>query len=186
MINKKIILGFVGPLASGKGTSAQYLKDKYQGEIFKFSTVLRDILDRLYLKQNRQNLQTLSTVLRQNFSQDILSKVIFEDVNNSQNNLIIIDGIRREEDIKYLKNLPNFILISIDADLKIRYQRLIKRNENSDDKNKTLEQFKLDNQQEPEQKIKIIAEKAQEKINNNGSFTDLYQQLDLIVKKYGY
>ncbi|MEK7625108.1 MAG: AAA family ATPase, partial [Patescibacteria group bacterium] len=66
----KIILGFVGDLASGKGTICKYLKEKYGTESYRFSTMLRDILKRVYLENSRENLQRLSTVMRENFGQD--------------------------------------------------------------------------------------------------------------------
>ena len=140
----KIILGFVGPIASGKGTVCQYLKEKHQAEVYRFSTMLRDVLDRLYLTQSRQNMQNLSLVLRQTFGDDLLASVIAQDVKNSQVKTIAIDGVRRNPDIKYLKNLPGFYLIRIIAEQKTRFERIVKRSENADDTKKTLAEFQQD------------------------------------------
>jgi len=59
---KKIILGFAGEIASGKGTAAKYLAEKYGSGYFRFSTILRDVLKRLYLDESRENAQKISTV----------------------------------------------------------------------------------------------------------------------------
>ena len=117
----KIILGFVGPLASGKGTICQYLKEKHGASVFRFSTMLRDVLNRLYLEISRDNMQNLSSALRQTFGDDLLASVIANDVKNEKNEFIVIDGVRREPDIKYLKDFPNFYLIEIKADQKINW-----------------------------------------------------------------
>ena len=76
----KIIIGLIGSIASGKGTVAKYLKEKYQAETFKFSKILRDMLKRAYLDQNRDNLIKISLALREAFGQDILAKIISREL----------------------------------------------------------------------------------------------------------
>ena len=71
----KIIIGFIGKLSSGKGTACSYLVEKYQAQIVMFSQSLRDILDRVYLSHTRENMQKLSQILREHFSQDILANI---------------------------------------------------------------------------------------------------------------
>lgn len=180
----KLILGFTGQIASGKGTAVAYLQEKYNASTYRFSTMLRDVLDRIYLEQNRENLQKISQILRENFGQDTLARVMAEDVKNDNDKIIAIDGIRRPSDVEYLKKVPGFILVHIFADVEKRYERITQRRENTDDKQKTLEEFKEDHKKEPEQKIAEIAEDAQEEVDNNGSFEDLYKQLDELVAKY--
>jgi len=79
--------------------------------------------------------------------------------------------------------LPEFYLIYVTADLEKRYARLIKRRENEDDKNKTLEQFKLDNKAEAEQQISEVAKIANYKIDNNNSIEELYEQAEKIISE---
>ena len=177
----KIILGFTGLIACGKGTATQYLKEKYQAETFRFSTMLRDVCSRLYMEHSRENLSGISTVLREFFGQDLMAKVMAKDVENSQAELIVVDGIRRMEDVKYLRVLPNFKLVSIESEMKIRYQRLLKRDENSDDQNKTWEQFQADHQLETELTILDTMKAADIVIINDGSLEDLQKQLDKLV-----
>ncbi len=177
----KIILGLVGEIASGKGTVVNYLASKYNASQHKFSTSLRDLLQRLYLEVNRQNMQNISTVLREHFGQDLLAKVIAEDVASDKNQFIIIDGVRRFSDITYLKKIPEFKLIYVQTDIKKRYERIIERQENTDDQFKTFEQFEKDNQAETEQEILKVAEIADYVINNNGTTEELHQQVNEII-----
>ena len=79
---KKTIIGLVGELASGKYVTKKYLAENYVASCHRFSSILRDVLSRLYLPIVRANLQKLSTALRQNFSEDIFAKIIAEDVKN--------------------------------------------------------------------------------------------------------
>ncbi len=159
---KKIILGFAGEIAGGKGTAAKYLIDKYGS-----------------------GSQKISIALRQNFGEDILSKVISKDVENDGHEIIAVDGVRRLSDIKYLKGLPGFRLVYIEADIGKRYERIVLRGENVDDKNKTFEEFKKDNEGETETQIKGLKEHADFMVDNNGTIGELYEKIDGIVEKCG-
>lgn len=177
----KIILGFTGLIASGKDASKKYLEEKYGAPSFRFSTILRDVLNRFGAPVSRDNMITLSTWARATFGQDLLAKVIADDVKKSAEKMIIVDGIRRLPDIEYLSRLPGFYLISIDADPKIRYERAVKRNENPGDAEKTLADFMADHQRETEITIPEVMAVAQYKLDNNGTFAQLYTQIDKII-----
>ncbi len=181
MPTNKIILGLVGEMAAGKSTVTQYLKEHYSAVTFRFSDMLRDILDRIYVEPERHNLQILSTFIRQNYSEDIMSKVIAKDVQNSSARVIITEGIRRPSDIVYLSQLPGFHIIAINTDERTRYERIVQRRENPDDANKTWEQFRAEGQQESEQKIKEIAARADFMIDNNGTTEELHKQVEKII-----
>lgn len=183
MANNRIIIGLVGKIACGKGTVAEYLIKKYQAASYRFSTPLRDVLDRLYLEITRKNMQNISKALRGEFGEDLLAKVIAGDVGNENNNLMVIDGIRRLSDIKYLKDLPEFKLVKVETDSKIRYERLTSRAENTDDTKKTYEQFLADEQQETEMTIPEVMEQAKFTLTNNSTLEDLQQQIDNLIKE---
>jgi dephospho-CoA kinase len=178
----KKVLGFTGLIASGKGTACKYLSEKYGAEGFRFSTILRDVVDRVYIPQTRENLQNISQVLRENFSQDILSKAIAEDVKKAKSEIVVIDGVRRWTDIEHLKNIPGFQLVSLNVDAKTRYERLTKRGENEGDTSKTWEAFQKDSGAEAEVHIIEMIEKADTIIDNNSTMEDFYKQLDKLVK----
>ncbi len=184
MPTNKIIFGLVGPLASGKGTSAAYLKQKYQASAYRFSTMLRDLLDRIHLKKNRDNLIKMSEAIREKFGEHIMAKTMAADAEKDAGHIVVIDGIRRQADIEYLSKNPGFILVSIDADIETRYDRLTKREENTDDNEKTFAQFKADHQRSTELTIPRVMKQADDHIDNNGSISDLHLQLDNLIKKY--
>ena len=179
-----LILGFTGLPASGKGASAKYLTEKYRAGNFRYSTILRDLLHRLSLPESRDNLIRLSEIIRHEFGEDTLAKAIAQDAANSGQSLIIVEGIRRLADIKHLAQLPNFVLVEIFADIKIRYQRLKIRGENADDNTKTFEQFQADHQRSTELSIPEVVAQATEHLDNNGSLNELYKKLDNLVTKY--
>lgn len=179
----KIILGLVAELAGGKGTVSKYVVEKYGGSSHRFSTMLRDILSRIYLPDSRENMQRLSTILRQNFGEDTLAKVMAEDVKKDKHKVIAVDGVRRPADIKYLKKILGFKLVFIETSIENRFERIKKRGENPDDSTKTLEQFKKDQEGEADAQIRSLKDQADYVIDNNGTFEELYQQVDEIINK---
>ena len=180
----KIIIGLVGHIACGKEAVKKYIVEKYHAKDCRFSTSLRDVVHRLDIPESRENLQKLSTALRTGFGEDILAKVIAFDASKLDSDIVIIDGVRRMADIKYLKELPNFYLVKIIADAKVRYERVRSRNENAGDKDKTFEQFLADEQNETEKEIPVVMDFAKIAIDNNSSLKDLYKQTDSIISKY--
>lgn len=181
---RKIILGLVGRISSGKGTAVAYLQEKYGAGTYRFSTVLRDLLDRLYLEHTREHIVSISEVIRQGFGNDILTNTLLQDALNDPNPIIVLDGIRRVQELPALFARPEFVLVEIAADPKVRYERLIQRSENADDQTKTFAQFLADEQRSTEVTIGEVAEKAQERIDNNGTAEQLHAQLDALIAKY--
>lgn len=182
MADNKIIIGSVGEIASGKGTVAKYLLTKYHATEYRFSNILKDILDRVYLDVVRENLAKLSFGLRKYYGQDILAHALAQDIENDNSQIISVDGIRRVADLKYLKEMKNFILVYVEADLETRYERLIGRNEKQDDQTKTFEEFKNDHQLETEVSIRELKDIADVIIDNNGTVEELYTQVDNLIK----
>jgi dephospho-CoA kinase len=177
----KLIIGLVGPIASGKGETKKYLQEKYGATEHRFSTMLRDVLNRMHIEISRKNLQDVSLIMRQQFGSDLLAKVLTEDVKNDNHELIVIDGIRRAVDIQYLKEIPGFNLVSIDANERLRYERVVSRNENAGDNEKSFAEFQKDTQAEAELAIPEVMATAKIQIENNGTFEDLYLNIDKLL-----
>lgn len=179
----KLIFGIVGGLASGKTTLAEHLSTTYNCNTYRYSTMLRDILERIYVEETRSNLQELSTFLRSQFGQDVMSKVIAKDVERDPNDIVVVEGIRRPTDITYLRELPGFHLIFVDAEQHLRYERIIQRGENKDDAFKTFEAFQADESAEADRLISEIAKEAEFTIDNNGSKEKFFAQADAIIQQ---
>jgi len=181
--NKKIIIGLVGEFACGKGVAVDYLVKKYRASSYRYSKILRDILDRVYQGHSRENMINVSAWLRKNFGQDVLSKTLALDIARDKSRLIVFDGIRRLPELKIFKKIPGFILIAIESDPKIRYQRLLKRLENPGDTKKTYQQFLKDHKSVSDRDTPKVMTKANYRINNDGSLADLKKQVDEIIAK---
>ncbi len=183
--DEKIILGFAGEIGSGKDAIAHYLSEHHNFQTISFSTPFRDILDRLHLPQTRENMVWLGHDLRTRFGTDVIDRVITDEVNASNNTRFCLPNIRIEADITQLKHFPGFVLIRVEADAKIRYQRLNGRGQNADDHTKTWEEFLTDAELPTEKTIRDIAKQATHTIINNGTIEELHQQIEDLLKKIG-
>src|SRR3989344_6086325 len=119
-MSRNIVLAFTGRMASGKGSASDFFVEKHRAKKVRFSEPLRDILDRLYLEQNRDNMQELSRVLRKDFGEDLLAMTIIRDIEKLGTGLVVVDGARRLADISALRALPDFYLVAMSVPAKVR------------------------------------------------------------------
>jgi dephospho-CoA kinase len=182
-MNDKIVIGLAGQIASGKDTIADYIVKKYGGISLSYSQSLRDILNRIFQPIDRANLVWLGQTLVDRFGTDILSKVLSKEIELSDKKIFVLSNIRREGDISCFKDWPGFVLIGVETDPKICYERLTKRSQNTDDQIKTWEQFQKDLQLSTEVTIDGLIKKSSIQVNNDGSLEDLYKQVDKIIEE---
>jgi len=184
-VPKKIIIGLTGKIACGKGVTKKYILSKYgeRAADYRFSTILRDVLKRLNVETGRENLQKVSLALRTEFGDDILAKAIAKDIKEDKHEIVVIDGIRRLNDIKYLRLIHGFILIRIVAEEKLRFMRVVFRNENPGDDQKTYEDFLNDEKAEAEIEIPRVMAKAEMEIYNEDTMVELERNIDKVLAK---
>lgn len=181
LISMKKIIAFVGEIASGKGCAADHLIQKHNAGYFRFSNMLRDIANRLYLENSRDNLIRISELIRKNFGEDTMAKVIAKEVEEEESELVIVDGVRRKADIEHLQKLEGFHLVEIVAEEQTRYERVKNRGEKVDEQGLTFEQFQKDAQRSTEMSIREIAKDASQTITNDGSIEELHTKIDELI-----
>lgn len=181
----RLIIGLVGRQGSGKGTAANLLKERYGAEVFRFSTVLGDVLARLAIERTRDNLITLSETLRHAFGEDVLAYAIERDAVGSEAELVVIDGIRRIEDLAALEPLPHFKLVEIAAPAKTRYERMKHRGEKSGEAEMSWDEFAEQEKAPTEITIPEVAARAWKAIDNGGTQADLVRNIDKMMEEFG-
>ena len=102
---------------------------------YKVSDYLRELAQERGLPDTVESLQTLGDDLRSSTKllsvlvERVLAKIKEEDEANrfTQNDdtVILIDGIKNEGEVKYLRQFPNFYLVSVHADRPARKNRLV-------------------------------------------------------------
>jgi len=179
------IIGIVGMQGAGKSYASEYIRRTYGGDHIKLSDCLSDVLKVLSLKKTRDNQINLSVILRQGFGEDIMSHATAARAKSSEGPVVLIDGIRRVEDLESFKTLPNFMLIAVEADPNVRFERQTMRREKTDDAQLTWEKFQEIEQAPTEVTIPDVLAKADKTITNNGSKEEFEAKTDELMAELG-
>lgn len=134
MINKDIeVVNITGPMGAGKGTVANYFKEKHGFSVLYFATVLKEETARRGLEINRWNLIQTHDALRKEQGEDILAQRIVADAIKQGLKKIVFDGARKPALVTYIKNkFPEALLLYIDSDKALRRKRVIERERDID------------------------------------------------------
>ena len=165
----KLIIGLVGQAGCGKGTAANFLKENYQAGYIRFSAILADILESLAVTKTRENFIKISGAVRREFGEDVLSYAVERVALNTLEDIVIVDGIRRPEDIVALEPLPQFKLVAIQASPELRFERMKKRGEKAEESRMSWEQFQKEGQAPTEVTIPSVISRAWKTIQNEGT-----------------
>lgn len=182
----KLILGLVGQAGCGKGTAADLLRNEYGADYIRFSGILGEILEKLSIEKSRESFSKLSGGLRREFGEDILSYAVERAALSSEKDLVVIDGIRRPEDVVALEPLPYFKLVSIAVPAKIRYERMKKRGEKATESQMTWEDFLKEEQFPTEVTIPLTMSRAWKTIPNAGSREEFETAVRDTMKELGF
>lgn len=183
-MRSRLVIGLAGSIGAGKGTAAAYFERRYGAEVFLFSDPFRKILEVLQMDVSRANMQQLSSVLRASYGQDILSNVAKKAIDSSHRRVVVIDGARRVSDLEGIASDENFRLLYIDADLRTRYDRVVRRAQNRGDSEKSFEDFCNEENGEAESATKGLKENAHTVINNDIGESEFYAAIDAFVLEH--
>lgn len=173
------IIGLTGLNASGKGTSADFLKEK--GYVyFSLSDIVREEASALGLDHSRENLICTGNKLRDEGGPSILAKRIVKKINTLALDKAVIDSIRNVKEIEELKKLPGFFLIGVDAPVETRFER--SKNRGRIGFEKTLKDFieieQKENSSDPnKQQLFECLKNADVIILNDGTVTELHKKI---------
>lgn len=183
-----LVIGITGTLGAGKGTIVEMLKQKgfahYSAREF-----LRSKVEALGLKVDRDSLTMVANSLREKDGGDFIAKGLLAKAQEVGQNCII-ESIRNIKEVEYLKTHANFILFCVDADIKIRYERIVLRGSETDKisfrtfcENEQREMSSLD---ENKQNLGAVMQMADYKFDNNSTRANLQKQIEEAIKKISY
>ena len=183
-ILKSIVFGLTGKNASGKGTVAEILKKK-NFTYHSLSDSLRDELKSLKKEETRENLIDIGNELREKGGPGVLADKLMPKLNSENNH--IVDSIRNPLEVISLREtlLRRFFLISVDANSRLRYDRLCSRGRigDTDSWEKFVKQEeKEENNDDPnKQQLSRTMEMADYSIDNSGTLEELEAQVNRII-----
>jgi dephospho-CoA kinase len=182
-----LIIGITGTIGAGKGTVVDYLIEHYNFKHLSVRKFLTEILLTKGIEANRDSFTLLANSLRaENESPSYIIELLYNQAIEKGENTII-ESIRTVGEIDKLREMGNFILLAVDADKKMRYDRIYARKSVTD--NISFEKFIHDEDREMQsnnpnhQNIGACILLADFTLSNHGDIDELYSQIDTIISK---
>jgi dephospho-CoA kinase len=180
-----IIIGITGTLGAGKGTIVEYLIQNKGFLHFSAREFIAKEVERRNLPLNRDTLTDVANDLRTQNSPAYIIEMLYKEAASTKKNSVI-ESIRTIGEIESLRKKSNFVLLAVDANNKLRYQRIAKRKSATD--NVTFETFLANEKREMtsvnpnNQNLLKCIELADYILNNDGNIDDLHVEIEKILK----
>lgn len=124
-----MIIGLTGKFAAGKGTVAAMLQE-HGFRYHSLSDIIREALADEGIPEGRPALIAMGNRLRLEGGAAALAIRLLDRLGDGGDH--IVDSIRNPAEVETLRRLPGFHLIGVDADPKLRFQRLRSRDRQGD------------------------------------------------------
>ena len=185
--NKMPKISFIGPPSSGKGTAAEIVSRKYNLASTTFSRGIRDHLEYLHgipQPHSRDLLRPTSSRMQNEFGAlahltNAMKYLKFELAKHPDIQGFAIDGFRWPQEGYAISQMPNSLVVWMEADQEVRKQRLLERARPGDLTEDTF--YDTDNMEI--EWTRPLKEFGSVTIINNGNMNDLETQVCTLVEE---
>jgi dephospho-CoA kinase len=120
---------------AGKSTIAEGLKPKGY-EIINMGNAVREEAKKRNLESTRENLGKLMLELREKNGSGAIAELVKPQIESSTADVILIDGVRSNDEIQVLKKFGTVKLLAVHASINTRFDFLQKRGRSDDPQTK--------------------------------------------------
>ncbi|XKT74527.1 MAG: AAA family ATPase [Patescibacteria group bacterium UBA2163] len=181
-----MIIGVTGTDGAGKGTVVDYLVKEKGFAHYHARALLIEEIEKRSLPNDRVHMRLVANDLRAQHGNDYVVRFFLDRAEKTGDTKIAIDSLRTVAEAQTLQDAGG-ILLAVDADQALRYERVQARRSSSDQV--SFEQFKEhealeNNDPDPHgmQKTQVIT-MADYVLMNNGTFKELETQIETVLKK---
>jgi len=180
------IIGITGTLGAGKGTVVEYLVNNLGYKHYSVRAYLIEEIEKRGMEVNRDSMTEVANELRAKYSPAYIIEQLYQRAANSKENSII-ESIRTPGEIDFLEKQGDFLLIAVDADAKIRYDRIVLRGSETD--KISFETFLANEKREfttndpNKQNLGVCIKRADILLKNNHSIEELRNNLNTEMNK---
>jgi dephospho-CoA kinase len=180
------VIGITGTLGAGKGTVVDYLREHYGYRHYSVRGYLIEEAQRRGMELNRDTFVVVANDLRAKHSPSYITDQLYlQAVENGSD--AIIESVRTPGEVESLRKQEHFLLFAVDADPKIRYERIVGRGSETDHisfetflENEAREMSSTDPNH---QNIGRCMQMADYVFHNDGDFENLYEQVERVLSR---
>ncbi len=181
----ELIIGVTGTNGSGKDTVCDILKEM-GFSFFSCSQIIRDEARERNIQLSRDNMIALGNELRETCGNGVLAEKILRRIKTNGLERVVVGSIRHPAEVEVLKKgTAEFVLISVDAPIELRYKRIRERNNETDEA--TFEDFQKHelielNGRYAEQQLKKVMAAADYRIVNEATVDELKRKAKSVIE----
>lgn len=180
-----MIFGITGTDGAGKGTVVDYLAERKGFMNCSARAIWIEEIERRGIENNRANMRIVANELRAKHGNDFLVTYYLEKIEEAGEPDAIIDSVRALAEAETLK-AEGGVLLAVDADQKLRYERVQKRASTSDqisfEEFVKHEELEMDDPDPNGMQKRAVMESADFTIMNNGTLEELHAEIEKVLK----
>ena len=180
-----MIIGITGTLGAGKGTIVEILKKRGFSH-YSVREFLVEEIKKKGLPVNRDSMVLVANNIRRKNSPSYIVEKLYERAKKYGGNSVI-ESIRAVGEAQALRKKESFYLFSVDADIKKRYERIVKRGLDSDfvsyEKFVEDEKREMENPDPSKQNLIKCIKMSDFRFENNGTINELEKKVEEILKR---
>jgi dephospho-CoA kinase len=180
------IIGITGTIGAGKGTIVEYLVNHYGFKHYSVRNFLIREAKKQNLPLNRDVYVQIANELRDKHSPSFIIDELYKEAAENGVNAII-ESIRTPGEVDSLRKKEDFSLWAVDADPKIRYERIVARQSETDrisyDIFLSNEQREMNSEDPTKQNLAACISQADVLFMNNACLENLFQQIESYLRK---
>jgi dephospho-CoA kinase len=179
-----MIIGITGTIGAGKGTVVEYLVKEKGFKHISARSIWTLELEERGLEVNRDTMTQLANELRAEHGADYFVRRALKEVEGLEN--VVIESIRTVAELELLQQ-EGAVILAVDADQKLRYERIHGRASALDDV--TFDEFarqeatEMANDDPAKQNITAVMEQADFVIQNTESIAELESAVEVILQQ---
>lgn len=184
-----MIIWITWTLGAGKWTVVDYLVQKKWFQHLSVRAFLIQEIEKRGMPVNRDSMVIVANELRAKYGPSYIVEQLYLQAQASKKNSII-ESIRVVGEVEALQARWTFSFFAVDADPKIRYERVVLRGSETDkisyDEFIMNEQREMENTDPTKQSVRKCMQMADHVFMNNWTLEDLHQQIEDVIKQCNF
>lgn len=180
-----MIIGLTGSFGAGKGAVVDYLVKEKGFKHFSARFLIREVIEDEGSVVNRDSLIEMGNRLRKEHGPDYIARTLFKRAEEMGGNAVI-ESLRATAEVYSIKESGG-VVIGVDADPNLRYERAVSRGSETDDVTfeKWKEQQKIETNPDDPTKQDVYKALAESDyiVMNDGTLEELHTKIDRVLEK---